>query len=78
MYALGGGTLKTVELNIRSVLKEARDPQDSVPKIRQEPGEPLAAQIPPPTQPEDPSDDESVVDQSEAWENQLLNMKIHY
>ena len=61
VYALGGGTLKTVELNIQSVLKEARDPQDSVPEIRQEPGEPLATQIPPPTHPEDTNDDESVV-----------------
>ena len=61
VYTLGGGTLKTVELNIRSVLKEARDPQDSVPEIRQEPGEPLAAQIPPPTQLEDANDDESVI-----------------
>jgi len=61
VYALGGGTLKTVELNIRSVLKEVRDPRDFVPEIRQEPGEPLAAQIPPPTQPEDANDDESVV-----------------
>ena len=61
VYALGGGTLKTVELNIRSVLKEVRDPQDSVPEIRQEPGEPLAAQIPPRTQLEDANDDESVV-----------------
>jgi len=61
VYALGGGTLKTVELNIRSVLKEVRDPRDFVPEIRQEPGEPLAAQIPPPTQPEDANGDESVV-----------------
>ena len=61
VYALGGGTLKTVELNIRSVLKEVRDPQDYVPEIRQEPGEPLAAQIPPRTQLEDANDDESVV-----------------
>ena len=48
MYAPGGGNLKTVELNIRSVLKELRDPQDFVPEIRQEPGEPLAPPIPPP------------------------------
>lgn len=62
VYAIGSGTLKTVELNIRSVLKEPRDPQDCVPEIRQEPDEPLAPPIPPPTQPEDPNDDESVVD----------------
>ena len=48
VYNLGGGVLKTVELNIWSVLKEAPDPQDFVPEIRQEPGEPI---VPPVDQP---------------------------
>ena len=47
VYALGGGTLNTVELNIRSVLKAPIDPQDFVPEIRQEPGEPLGPPIKP-------------------------------
>ena len=47
VYALGGGTLKTLELNIRSFLKAPSDPQDFVPEIHQEPGEPLGPPIKP-------------------------------
>ena len=53
VYNLGGGTLKTVELNVRSVLEEAPDPQDFVPEIRQEPGEPIAPPVDQINQPED-------------------------
>ena len=38
VYDLGGGTLKTVELNIRSVLKAPNDPQYFVPEILQDTG----------------------------------------
>ena len=47
VYALGGGTLKTVELNIRSVLKAPNNPQYFVPEILHEPGEPLGPPIKP-------------------------------
>ena len=65
VYALGGGTMKTVELNIRSVLKAPSDPQDFVPEIRQEPGEPLGPPLPPIPAippPEDTYNADSVVD----------------
>ena len=47
LYALGDGTLKTVELNNKSVLKAPNDPQDFVPEIIQDPGEPLGPPIKP-------------------------------
>ena len=47
VYALGGGTLNTVELNTRSVLKAPNDPQYFDPEILQEPGEPLGPPVPP-------------------------------
>ena len=47
VYTLGGGTFKTVELNIQSVLKAPSDPQYFVPDIRQEPGETLGPHIKP-------------------------------
>ena len=47
LYALGDGTLKTVELNIRSFLKSPNNPQYFVPEIIQEPGEPLVPPVPP-------------------------------
>ena len=64
VYALGGVTLKTVELNIRSVLKAPNNPQDFVPEILQEPGEPLGPPVPPmsPLEGTDNADDNSVVD----------------
>ena len=39
--------MKTLELNIGSVLKAPNDPQDFVPEIIQEPGEPLGPPVPP-------------------------------
>ena len=36
-----------MELNIRSVLKAPNDPQEFVPEILQEPGEPLGPFVPP-------------------------------
>ena len=64
VYALGGGTVKKVELHIRSVLKAPTDPQGFVPEILQEPGEPLGPHVPPmiPMEDTDNSDDNSVVD----------------
>ena len=64
VYALSGGTLKTVELNTRSVLKAPNDPQDFVPEILQEPGEPLGPPVPPmpPLEDTDKADDNSAID----------------
>ena len=64
VYILGGGNLKTVELNIISVLKALNNPQYLVPEITQEPGEPLVHPVPPITPPKDTdnADDNIVVD----------------
>ena len=67
LYALGDGTLKTVELNTKSVLKAPNDPQDFVPEIIQDPGELLGPPVPPMPPLEDKynADDNSVVDLSQ-------------
>ena len=56
--------MKTVELNIRSVLKAPNDPQDFVPEIIQDPGETLGPPVPPipPLEDIDNAYDNSVVD----------------
>ena len=64
VYALGGGNFMTVELNIRSVLKAPNGPQDFVPEILQDPGEPLGPPVLhiPPLEDIDNADDNIVVD----------------
>ena len=64
VYVLGGETLKTGELNNRSVLKAPNDTQDFVPDILQDPGEPLGLPLPtiPLLEGTDNKDDNSMFD----------------
>ena len=67
VYSLGGGTWKTADLNIRSVLKAPNDPQAFLPGILQDPGEQLGPLVTPmpPLEGTDNSDDNIVVDLSQ-------------